>query len=172
MSGLLGSGERDVQALVGRDGARLANPIRFDDLYHRYGESWRVQGNDEALLAPCGPPVANAGPPKQPFYAEHLEGKDRERGQAACTAAGVKRDSRYFNDCVLDVVVLKTEAAARVFANLPEPAAVVRPTTTAGGGDGNGRDAASLLKRHWPWWLVLAALAVVVLWRATRRKQP
>lgn len=172
VSGLLGSGERDVQALVGRDGARLANPIRFDDLYHRYGESWRVQGNDEALLAPCGPPVANAGPPKQPFYAEHLEGKDRERGQAACTAAGVKRDSRYFNDCVLDVVVLNTEAAARVFANLPEPAAVVRPTTTAGGGDGNGRDAASLLKRHWPWWLVLAALAVVVLWRATRRKQP
>jgi len=172
VSGLLGSGERDAKALVGRDGTPRAAPIRFEDLYQRYGESWRVQGDDEPLLAPCGSAVPNAGPPKQPFFAEHLEGKDRERGQAACTAAGVKRDSRYFDDCVLDVVVLGTEAAARVFANLPEPAAVVRPTTTRGGSDSNGRGATSLLKRHWPWLLVLAALAVVVLWRATRRKQP
>lgn len=170
VSGLLGSGEGDAKALIGRDGAPLAKPIRFEDLYHRYGESWRVQGNDEALLAPCGSAAPDAGPPKRPFFAEHLEGKDRERGQAACTAAGVKRDSRHFDDCVLDVAVLGTEAAARVFANLPEPAAVVRPLAGAGSGD-SGREGASMLRRHWPWWLVLAALAVVVLWRATRRSK-
>lgn len=171
VGGLLGSRARDPTALVGRGGAVLAAPISFEDLYQRYGQSWRVQGNDEALLAPCGSPAPDAGPPKRPFYAEHLEGKDRERGQAACTAAGVKRGSAFFDDCVLDVVVLADEAAAPAFAHLPEPTAVVRPKDGPAAGD-NGRDGMALLKRHWPWWLLLAALAVVVMWRATRRPRP
>ncbi|MBL8288128.1 MAG: VWD domain-containing protein [Rubrivivax sp.] len=170
--GLLGQGEREANVLAGRDGATLKEPIRFEDLYHRYGESWRVQGNDELLLAPCGSPVPGAGPPKLPFFAENLEGKDRERGQAACAVAGVKRESAWFNDCVLDVVVLRSDAAALVFAHLAEPGAVVRPKGNAASGDANGREGTGPLKRHWPWWLLLAALAAVVLWRALRRKEP
>jgi hypothetical protein len=120
--GLLANAHGNVNDLAMRDGTVLTGPVSFDDLYHRYADSWRVLTN-ESLLSPCGGEVER-GIPGKPFYADDLTAEARNSAGAICTAAGVKQGP-LFDACMLDVAVLGNNAAARIFASTPAPSSVM-----------------------------------------------
>jgi hypothetical protein len=145
--GLLANADGNVNKIAARDGTVLTNPFSFDDLYRRYGESWRVPAG-ESLLSACGEGNVEHGNPGRIFYARDLDRKDYERTRAVCTTAGVKGGA-LLDACTLDVAVIGTEAPAQVFVNAPEPIAVGNVVGQRSG----------LLK-----WLLLLLILIVIFW--------
>jgi hypothetical protein len=130
--GLLANPNGNVNELATSDGTVLTSPVSFEDLYHRYGESWRV-GPADSLLADCGGGTVEQGTPSKPFYASDLDPEIQQRARAICTQADVTQPA-LLDACTLDVAVLGTDQAATVYAGAPSPTAVLpRPksaTTT------------------------------------------
>ena len=145
--GLLANADGNVNKIATRDGTVLTNPFSFEDLYHRYADSWRVASN-ESLLSVCGDRNVERGIPRRPFYANDLEPGVYERTRAVCTAAGVKAGP-LLDACTLDVAVIGDDKAAQVFVNAPEPVAVGKPVVSKSPG---------LIK-----WLLLLILIVIIL---------
>jgi hypothetical protein len=121
VSGLLANADGDVNAIATRDGTVLTNPFSFEDLYHAYADSWRVESR-ESLLSVCGE-EKERGIPSRPFYANDLDPDLARKTQAICLEAGLK-EGALFDACTLDVAVIGNDAAANVFAGLPAPIAV------------------------------------------------
>jgi hypothetical protein len=119
--GLLGNPNGNINEIATRPGAVLKEPVSFDDLYHRYGDSWRAPPD---LLTLCNDPKVKAANPAKPFYATDLTAGQREKAQSICKEAGIK-NATLFEDCVLDVTVLGGAAAARAFVSAPAPVVVV-----------------------------------------------
>lgn len=117
--GLLGNpdGNRDVVASA--DGTILREPVSFEDLYFRYGKSWRVPESESFL---CKDGKIKPGEPRKPLYAGDLDRAQQERARAICDKAGVKEQA--LADCILDVTVLGTPRAAAVHARAPVPAVI------------------------------------------------
>jgi hypothetical protein len=118
--GLLASAGDKINQLATRDGEVLSQPISFEDLYQRYGDSWRVPDGESFL---CGKEVKPENPDK-PFTVEDLDPERADRARAICTEAGVRKKGTLLDACILDVVVIGDSAAAEVFAGAPTPAAV------------------------------------------------
>ena len=102
------------------DGTVLKEPVTFEDLYHRYGESWRVPPRASLL---CKDRRIEVGVPRKPFYASDLSEAQQGRARAICTNAGVQQPAA-LADCILDVTVLGTPRAAPGLARAPIPGAV------------------------------------------------
>jgi hypothetical protein len=159
--GLIANPNGNVQ-IETRDGVALTNPFSFDDLYHRFADSWRVSG-DASMLSICNAEkVIEVGIPKRPFYAKDLEPGIREKAQGVCTAAGVK-PGPLLDACTLDVAVIGNDAAAKVFVDMPEPIAVGNIVTTSGGG-GLG------FRLWWLWLLILLIVIAFILWIVRKKK--
>ena len=159
VTGLLANADGNVNKIAARDGTVLTNPFPFEDLYNRYGESWRVKSN-ESLLSVCGDKNVERGIPRRPFYAKDLDPKLAERTRAVCIAAGVKAGA-LLDACTLDVAVIGNDAAAKVFVGAPDPVAVGKPIVNERSG---------LIK-----WLLLVVLIALILWGfliLKRRKTP
>jgi hypothetical protein len=62
-----------------RDNFVLTNAFPFDQLYHRYADSWRVAG-EASMLSVCGREIER-DIPRQPFFAKDLEPNIRERAR-------------------------------------------------------------------------------------------
>jgi len=120
VAGLLANPPGSLIDLVASDGTVFKTPISFEDLYQRYGESWRVAPAD-SLLSDCGP-ATEAGNPSRPFFAKDLDAPTRDRAQAICIKAGVK-EGPLLDACTIDVAVLG-EAAANAYVGATPPAAV------------------------------------------------
>jgi hypothetical protein len=121
--GLLANAEGNVNKLASRDGKIiLTNPFSFNDLYSRYGESWRVQPN-ESLLSVLGNENVEAANPSKLFDFSNLDAKLHERAREISKAAGVK-DRALQDASSLDVAVLGDEKAAQAFVGMPAPIAV------------------------------------------------
>jgi hypothetical protein len=125
--GLLGNanGPMGEDDLATRNRKVLSQPVTFDDLYHPYANSWRIPPGESLLSKLCGERDVDRGIPTRPFYATDLGRLDYDRGRAACTEAGV-RDATLLDACTLDVTVLGTRDAARVFARTRPPRAELR----------------------------------------------
>jgi hypothetical protein len=122
--GLLGNPNGNANQLVTATGTALMAPLSFTDLYHTYGDSWRVQRN-EALLA--ADPTITPGIPDKLLFADDLDPQESARIRAICTAAGVT--TILLDDCTLDTALLGDETAVRVFVHTIIPRAVLpRPT--------------------------------------------
>jgi hypothetical protein len=157
--GLIANPNGNVNQIETRDGVVLTNPFSFEDLYHRFADSWRVSG-EASMLSVCNPGKAvEVGIPRRPFYAKDLEPGIREKAQGVCTAAGVK-PGPLLEACTLDVAVIGQDAAAKVYVDAIPPAAV---GTIAGGGGG--------ILEKW-WWLLLVLLAVILIVWFMMRKKP
>ncbi|TCO62781.1 VWD domain-containing protein [Actinocrispum wychmicini] len=113
--GLLGNPDNNVKLLESRDGTVFSVPLSFEDLYSRYGDSWRVEPGD-SLLSPCGE-LAEQANPKKPFFADDLEPRLREKARAVCLEAEI--DQAWLDDCTLDVAVLGTKAATAYVGKRP-----------------------------------------------------
>jgi hypothetical protein len=159
VSGLLANADGDVNKIAARDGTVLTNPFSFEDLYHRYGDSWRV-ASDDSLLSVCGQRNVENGTPQRTFYAKDLERTVYDRARAVCTTAGVKGEA-FLDACTLDVAVIGNDAAAQVYVNAPEPIAVGIVTNPGDHGSGH-------LK--WLLWLILILLLLWILRRLMNRK--
>jgi hypothetical protein len=120
--GLLASANGNVNEIQTRQGAVLQEPVSFAQLYGQYGDSWRVPSK-ESLLSPCGTRKIERGNPQQPFYAADLDPKIYERTRAICVEAGVTQGP-HLDDCTLDVAVIGSPRAAKVFVGEAPPAAV------------------------------------------------
>lgn len=160
VTGLLANAENDVNKIAARDGAVLTNPFNFQELYQRYGESWRV-APEESLLSVCGDRNVQRGNPGRPFFAGDLDRNVRERARAVCVAAGVKGDA-LLDACTLDVAVIGNDAAAKVFVNARTPVAVGNIVTTPGGGGG---------RRSALWLLLIIVVVVILLILLLRRRR-
>jgi hypothetical protein len=68
-----------------RDGVVLTNPFNFEDLYHQFADSWRV---NSSLLSACNAerPI-EVGVPKQTFFARDLESEIHQKSRGICTVA-------------------------------------------------------------------------------------
>ena len=106
--GLLGNPDNNVKLLESRDSTVFSVPLSFDDLYSKYGDSWRVKPSD-SLLSVCGEKTEESNPDK-PFFARDLDPKIRERAQAICRQKEIA--AGWLEACTLDVAVLGKEAAA------------------------------------------------------------
>jgi hypothetical protein len=127
--GLLANANDNVNHLAMRNGTVLKHPFSFNDLYHRYGESWRVSPK-ESLLSVFGKSAENANP-KEPFYAHHLDPKLHEKLHAVAKKAGVKHDA-HLDAAILDMAVLGNEKAAHAFVSA-HPPVLVHKHVAAGG---------------------------------------
>ncbi len=162
VSGLLANADGNVNKIATRDGAVLTNPFSFEDLYQRYGESWRV-ASGESLLSACGDRNVERGNPGRLFYAKDLDPKVYERTRAVCTAAGVKGEA-LLDACTLDVAVIGNDAAAQVFVNAYQPVAVGNIV-----GNPAGKWSGYL---KWLLWLVLILIILWILRLLLKRKTP
>jgi hypothetical protein len=136
--GILANANGNVNQIEARTGAVLTTPLAFADLYHSYADSWRVPAR-ESLLSVCGGREIETGIPKEPFYANNLDPRLYKRARAICTAAGVKVKA-LLDACTLDVTVIGSETAAKVFVGLPKPVAVGRVVPSRGGDGDHDRD--------------------------------
>jgi len=161
--GLIANPNDNVNQIEARDGTVLTNAFPFEDLYHRYADSWRVS-RGESLLSVCGQETER-GIPGKPFYAKDLEPKVREKALAVCTAAGVK-PGPLLDACTLDVAVIGNDDAAKVFVGMGDPVALGSVVTTSAEG-------APDCRLCWLCWLLLIALVVIVfiLWMLLLRKR-
>ena len=123
MRGLLGEGLGRNCELTTSNGRALKAPASFADLYHVFGESWRVDGRDPALCEDKPTPMQS---PVLPFYASDLDPALFEKGRAACVAKGVAGEA-LLDACTLDVTVLDDRSAANVFSFVRPPRVVIRP---------------------------------------------
>jgi hypothetical protein len=112
----------NIQQIATRDGSLLTAPFPFVDLYHHYADSWAVP-REESLLDTCGERKVEPGLPEKPFFAEDLPAKVYTAARRVCEQAGVKNKA-LLDACTLDVAVIGSERAARVYARTPAPAAV------------------------------------------------
>jgi hypothetical protein len=120
VSGLLGNPDGDPNLLGLSDGTVLSEPVTFNTLYHRYGDSWRVPSSESLL---CNDEGIEVGNPSKNFYANNLTAAQQSSAQAICTEAGVDQPAA-LADCILDVTVLGTPGAAPGHARAPIPAVV------------------------------------------------
>jgi hypothetical protein len=119
--GLLANATGSADEIAPRYGTALKAPFNFEDLYYRYGRTWRVTANEDLLLA-CGE-ATEQGEPRLPLTVKDLPATEYARARAVCIAAGVK-DEALLQACSIDVVVLKDDKAAEVFAHAPAPSVV------------------------------------------------
>lgn len=157
VSGLLANPKNNAQQLALRDGTPIATPLAFATLYGRYGDSWRVSAG-ESMLNACGG-EAKVGNPKRTFYAADLDRETATRTRAVCVAAGVKGDT-LLDACALDVAVLGTNDAAKVYVDYTPP--VVAEMKIPGTGD---NDTPGGLAKWWWLLLLLILLVLFIIWR-------
>jgi hypothetical protein len=123
LHGLLGNGNGSTHDdIATRDGVALIQPVSFEDLYHRYADDLRVRPGESLFGEESrGEP----GIPAKPFYAGYLPRQRQGTARALCKAEGVTH-AALLDACVLDVTVLDSAAAAKVFAVMHAPTAVMQ----------------------------------------------
>jgi hypothetical protein len=123
--GLLANHNGNVNQLEMSDGTVLTRPVSFNDLYYRYGDSWRVPER-ESFLSVCGDTTVEQRNPGRPFTSRDLDPTIHESAQAICIRGGVKVGP-LLEACILDVAFFGRESAADVFASASPPVAVLVP---------------------------------------------
>ncbi|MCW2632578.1 MAG: hypothetical protein JWR88_1540, partial [Pseudonocardia sp.] len=129
-----GDGGNDVTA---RDGTVLpvrSGPPSFDDLYHRFGDSWRVGGTESLFDYDPGKNTdtfTDRSFPDKAATLDDLDAQARASGLLACALAGV-RDQAQLAECGLDVGLTGQPAFAITHADTAN--VLVAPTTPSGGG--------------------------------------
>jgi hypothetical protein len=122
--GLLGGEGPAPHDPISGKGKPLESPFSYEE-FQNYAYSWGVSATDSFLLR-CGE-WERPRMPKAPIYASNLPAPERKRVQQICTQKGVKNQP-LLDDCMLDVSLLRANAAADVFLNTPVPTRVLRPT--------------------------------------------
>jgi len=119
--GLLANAGQGNNAIAMSNGTVLTSPFSYEALYGRFTEGWRVSAKD-SMLSACGRETER-GVPKKLFFAKDLNPQLAQRTRAVCLKAGVK-EGPLLDACTLDVAVIGSSIAAKVFATTPNPLVV------------------------------------------------
>jgi hypothetical protein len=120
--GLLLNAHGNINEIEARDGKVLKAPFQFRDLYQHYANSWAVS-REQWLLDSCGERRIETGLPAKPFFAKDLPPEQYKAARHVCERAGVKVKS-LLDACTLDVAVIGSDSAAKVYVGVLAPAAV------------------------------------------------
>jgi hypothetical protein len=149
-------GGQVLTANLTRDGGLLRGTFPFDDLYHPYADSWRIPA-EASLLSVCGR-GSEPGIASRPFYAKDLAAQLAEHARGVCTTAGVT-PGPLLDACTLDVAVIGTDTAAKVYVGARAPVAV--GLVAIGGGKlGQGGGGLGQMMKNWCGPLVLILLLI------------
>jgi len=119
--GLLANVNGDPNLIATREGTVLKTPFSFDELYHSYAGSWRLNPSD-SMLNVCGEQV-KGGIPDKPFLPRDLPPQTAKRTNAICTKAGVRKGP-LLDACMIDVAMTGRAEAAKVHAKTLTPTTV------------------------------------------------
>src|ERR1700674_495593 len=119
--GLLANAGQGNNAIAMSNGTVLTRLFSYEALYGRFTEGWRVSAKD-SMLSACGRETER-GVPKKLFFAKDLNPQLAQRTRAVCLKAGVK-EGPLLDACTLDVAVIGSSIAAKVFATTPNPLVV------------------------------------------------
>lgn len=106
--GLLGNRDGDRKNdLVGSDGTKFGVSVLFEDLYAKFGNSWRVKQSDS--LFDYGPSestetLTDLSFPSRKTSVADIGSDARRTAEALCRKSGIKRTSD-LEDCVYDIAV-------------------------------------------------------------------
>ncbi|MEZ0112653.1 hypothetical protein ABH920_006676 [Catenulispora sp. EB89] len=118
-TGLLGDFDGKAAGdLVSRDGKTIPDQPGYDDLYHVFGDSWRVSQNESLLEYGPGQSTAtftDRAFPDKPATVASLPQSVRDQATAMCKAAHVT-DPTLLDACVLDVARTGDPAFATAYA--------------------------------------------------------
>jgi hypothetical protein len=134
MRGLLGNGDGDIQDdIATREGKVLAQPVSFEEFYHRYGTSMNITpeeslfGEERRKVPGREPGVAEKNvfeAPKKLYTVKNLAPREYKSARSACLKAGVEAQP-LLDACTLDVAVLRSPAVAKLYTGLAAPAAIM-----------------------------------------------
>jgi hypothetical protein len=106
LTGLLGNFDgNDTNDLVTRDGKPIPAQPDYNQLYHTFGDSWRISQAESLFDYTPGQTTATFTDrtyPARPLTVNDLSADERTQATAMCKAAGVT-DQTLLNDCILDV---------------------------------------------------------------------
>jgi hypothetical protein len=119
--GLLANAGQGNNSIATSNGNVLTSPFSYEVLYGSFAEGWQVPST-ESMLSACGRGVER-GVPKKLFFAKDLDPRLAARTRAICVKAGVK-EGPLLEACALDVAVIGSSTAAKVFATTPNPLVV------------------------------------------------
>ncbi len=122
VSGLLGdfngNWRDDIRARSGELFAR--NPIRFEELYRGFGDSWRVSPAESLFDYAPGESTATFTDPSFPKGVIELTPEQEQSAEAICRVKGV-RDELLLRACILDVAVTGQADFAEAFTEVEPP---------------------------------------------------
>jgi hypothetical protein len=119
--GLLANASQGNNSIATSNGNVLTSPFSYEALYGSFAQGWRVPST-ESMLSACGREVER-GVPRKLFFARDLDPQLARRTRATCVKAGVK-EGPLLEACTLDVAVIGSSSAAKVFATTPNPVVV------------------------------------------------
>lgn len=129
MRGLLGNGNGNpLDDIATREGVVLTQPVSFGDLYRQFAESMHIQPV-ESLFGEERARTVNEAVfelPTRFFTVKNLAPKVYKSARAACQKAGVE-SATLLDACTLDVAVLGSSKAAKIYNNRLEPTAFLIP---------------------------------------------
>ena len=109
-----------------REGEVLQTPISYKTLYEVYGNSWRVKASD-SLIAACREVKVEERNPEKAFFFKDLDEEQQKEAIALCREIGVT-EKGLLEACALDVTVIGTPDAAKVFVGQTAPVVEMKPT--------------------------------------------
>jgi hypothetical protein len=126
-TGLLGNGDRDPDNDIAlRDGTVLPQPVKADDLYGRFAESWRITQVESLFDYSAGRGTADFTDrafPSQSTSAAQLSSSAHAAAVKLCSDLGVVMPAM-LNACALDYAVSKDPGVIRAYQGMPAPVAV------------------------------------------------
>lgn len=106
--GILGNlDNNENNEIVSRDGVELQEPVRFEDLYKIFGDSWRISDSESLFDYEAGNSTATyqlLDFPKRPVTVNDLNEDNYTSAMSRCLSAGIS-DPVLLNNCILDLAL-------------------------------------------------------------------
>lgn len=115
ISGLIGNWDGDSSNDFRiRNGDLIERPIRADQLYKEYADSWRILQPDSLFFYESGLTTidhTDLSIPRSVFTVDDLDPSQREFAEGVCLGIGLSENDDNFISCVIDVAFMGEEAA-------------------------------------------------------------
>lgn len=110
--GILGNlDNNENNEIISRDGNELQEPVRFEDLYKIFGDSWRISDSESLFNYEAGNSTETyqlLDFPKRPITTNDLDENIYSNAMSKCLSAGIT-DPVLLNNCILDLALTNND---------------------------------------------------------------
>lgn len=110
--GILGNlDNNENNEIISRDGNELQEPVRFEDLYKIFGDSWRISDSESLFNYEAGNSTETyqlLDFPKRPITTNDLDEDIYSNAMSKCLSAGIT-DPVLLNNCILDLALTNND---------------------------------------------------------------